>query len=306
MRIVTVQTDDGERVGVLNDADEVVLLPAAEFPSALALIEGGAAMWAVAASLASDVPDAPLADVRLAAPVPRPPRNAFCVGLNYRTHWDEGQRPQDTNVPTTPVFFTKPWTSLTGHRSTVEIDTEATAKVDWEAEIAVVIGRGGRNIAEEEALDHVFGYALANDVSARDLQLDQGPMSQWFKGKSLDGFCPMGPWIRTVDEVPDPTLIEVRLEVNGHEKQSFCAADMIHTIPALIRRLSLGMALLPGDVIVTGTASGVGHWREPPEFLTDGDTVTMTSNLLGELSFSMALAGASVDASAGARGGAVR
>ena len=207
----------------------------------------------------------------------------FCVGLNYSEHFDEGKRPEGSAIPEAPVLFTKPWTCLVGHEASVEIDRTATSRVDWEAEIAVVIGKGGRNVSEADALDHVFGYALSNDVSARDLQLEHGQFGQWYKGKSLDGFCPMGPSIVTAAEVGDYRDIEVELRVNGVQKQSFCARAMVNSVPRLIARVSLGCSLLPGDIILTGTASGVGHWRNPPEFLHDGDTVEIESPQLGLL-----------------------
>ena len=133
-------------------------------------------------------------DVPLYAPILRPPRNMFCVGLNYVTHYEEGDR-QGAKMPEHPVFFTKPWTTLIGPNDDLVIDRSATEKADWEAELAVVIGVGGANINEDDALEHVFGYCLANDVSARDLQLANGPFSQWDKGKGLDGFCPLGPYL---------------------------------------------------------------------------------------------------------------
>ena len=172
---------------------------------------------------------------------------------------------------------------MTGHGTTVQIDRAATNRVDWEAEIAVVIGVGGRSISEDDALDHVFGYALSNDVSARDLQMEHGQFGQWYKGKSLDDFCPMGPSIVTAAEVGDYRDIEVELRVNGVQKQSFRAASMVNSVPRLIARVSLGCELLPSDVILTGTAAGVGHWREPPEFLGAGDVVEVESPQLGLL-----------------------
>jgi 2-keto-4-pentenoate hydratase/2-oxohepta-3-ene-1,7-dioic acid hydratase in catechol pathway len=206
----------------------------------------------------------------------------LCVGLNYQTHFDEGDRPEGSTVPDAPVLFTKPWTALVGHNGITVIDRSATQRVDWEAEIAVIIGRRGVNIPVESAIQHVFGYTLANDVSARDLQLAHGTFSQWFKGKSLDGFCPMGPMITTADEV-DCDQIHVQLRVNDVVKQDFHAAQMINSIPRIVARASLGMELLPGDIILTGTAAGVGHWRDPKEYLGDGDRVTIESEQLGTL-----------------------
>ena len=190
----------------------------------------------------------------------RTPSNMFCVGLNYRDHFDEGKRPEGVSIPPAPVLFAKPWTCLTGHGTTVQIDRAATSRVDWEAEIAVVIGVGGRSVSEDDALDHMFGYALSNDVSARGLQMEHGQFGQWYKGKSLDDFCPMGPTIVTAAEVGDYRAIEVELRVNGVQKQSFRAASMVNSVPRLIARVSRGCELLPGDVILTGTAAGVGHW----------------------------------------------
>ena len=303
MRLVTVRTSMGDEAGILRPDGAISGLERFGHQSVLDLIEAGPAAWQEVeeASAAGsntnantetgDIPAAdahgtgliPAADAVYLPPILRTPRNMVCVGLNYREHFDEGDRPEGSAVPEAPVLFTKPWTSLSGHDSTVEIDRAATNKADWEAEIAVVIGVGGRNISEEDALGHVFGYTLANDLSARDLQLEHGMFGQWFKGKSLDGFCPMGPAVVTAPEVGDYRSIEVELRVNGVVKQSFRASSMVNSVPRIIARLSLGCSLVPGDVILTGTAAGVGHWRKPPEFLGDGDTVEIESPQLGLL-----------------------
>ncbi len=286
MRLVTVRTSMGDEAGVLRPDGTVTPLEEFGYQSVLGLIEAGPDAWreAEAAATAADGPGAVAAeDMAFRPPILRTPRNMVCVGLNYREHFDEGDRPEGSAVPEAPVLFTKPWTSLSGHNATVEIDRGATEKADWEAEIAVVIGVGGRNIREEDALDHVFGYTLANDLSARDLQLEHGMFGQWFKGKSLDGFCPMGPAVVTAPEIGDYRSIEVELRVNGVVKQSFKASSMVNSVPRIIARLSLGCSLLPGDIILTGTAAGVGHWRKPPEFLGDGDTVEIESPQLGLL-----------------------
>ncbi|MFA5773862.1 MAG: fumarylacetoacetate hydrolase family protein [Ilumatobacteraceae bacterium] len=288
MRVLTVRDGDTLRAAILNDQDEVVLLDANEFPSVLALVEAGPAVWPRLADFANGTLAGTFDEANLAPPIGRPPRNMFCVGINYRSHWDEGDR-GGAAAPQAPVFFTKPWTCLVPHGATVQIDPIATRKADWEAEIAIVVGKGGRNIPLEQGLDHVFGFVLANDLSARDLQLGSGPTSQWFKGKSLDGFCPMGPYIVTRDAVADTESIDVALRVNGELKQDFSTKQMIHSFSSIIAHLSLGMALLPGDVILTGTSSGVGHWQKPPQFLGDGDVVEMTSSVLGSLSFQTAL-----------------
>ena len=292
MRLVNVRTSMGDEAGVLHPDGAVSPLERFGHPTILDLICAGPTAWpaveeAAAASASADANTEtgliPTEGAVFLPPIPRTPRNMVCVGLNYREHFDEGDRPEGSAVPEAPVLFTKPWTSLSGHDGTVEINREATEKVDWEAEIAVVIGVGGRNIREEDALGHVFGYTLANDVSARDLQLEHGMFGQWFKGKSLDGFCPMGPAVVTAPEVGDYRDIEVELRVNGVQKQSFKASSMVNSVPRIIARLSLGCSLLPGDVILTGTAAGVGHWRKPPEFLGDGDVVEIESPQLGLL-----------------------
>ena len=285
MRLITMRTAAGPAAGVLHSDSTVTPLSHLGHGSVMGLIEAGPDAWAQAESSAQDGPKEPidLDGADLLAPLPRTPRNMFCVGLNYAEHFEEGDRPEGAAMPPTPVLFTKPWTCLVGHGGTVEIDRGATGRADWEAEIAVVIGVGGSNISVDDALDHVFGYSLSNDVSARDLQLEHGHFGQWYKGKSLDGFCPMGPSIVTAPEVGDYRDIEVVLTVNGVQKQAFRASSMVNSVPRLVARVSLGCALLPGDVILTGTAAGVGHWREPPEFLGEGDVVEIESPQLGLL-----------------------
>ena len=282
MRLVTIQSPTGETAGILHADGAVSSLAEAGHNSVIGLIESGPDAWAEVEATASEGSER-VSDPVLLPPLPRTPRNMFCVGLNYRDHFDEGKRPEGSAVPEAPVLFTKPWTCLVGHDATVELDRNVSDRVDWEAEIAVVIGKGGRNISVDDALDHVFGYTLSNDVSARDLQLEHGQFGQWYKGKSLDGFCPMGPSLVTAAEVGDYRKIEVELRVNGVQKQSFRASSMVNSVERLIARVSLGCSLLPGDTILTGTSSGVGHWREPPEFLGDGDVVEIESPQLGLL-----------------------
>ena len=283
MRLVTMQSPTGQAAGILHADGTVSPLAAAGHASVIDLIESGPDAWAAVESLATAGGSQPIDGAALLPPLPRTPRNMFCVGLNYRDHFDEGKRPEGAEVPDAPVLFTKPWTCLVGHGATVDLDRAASNRVDWEAEIAVVIGKGGSSISVDDALDHVFGYTLSNDVSARDLQLEHGMFGQWYKGKSLDGFCPMGPSIVSAAEVGDYRDIEVELRVNGVQKQSFRATSMINSVPRVIARVSLGCSLLPGDIILTGTASGVGHWREPPEFLGGGDVVEIESPQLGLL-----------------------
>ena len=216
------------------------------------------------------------------APLPRPRRNIICLGLNYAEHARESQdtRGEELALPEAPVVFTKATTTAAGPRDDLELDPAVTEQLDWEVELGVVIGRGGRRIPEERALEHVLGYTVINDLSARDLQFRH---KQFFLGKSLDGSCPMGPWLTTADAVPDPHRLELACHVNGVRKQHGSTADMVFGVPAIIARLSHVMSLEPGDVIATGTPDGVGFARNPPEFLQPGDQVRCEIEGLGSL-----------------------
>jgi 2-keto-4-pentenoate hydratase/2-oxohepta-3-ene-1,7-dioic acid hydratase in catechol pathway len=178
------------------------------------------------------------------------------------------------------VYFTKSACSVIGHEAEITWRASVTEKVDWEVELALVIGRGGRDIPKERALEAVFGYTACNDVSARDLQFRHG---QWYRGKSLDTFCPLGPWIVTADEIPDPHTLDVHTRVNGVEKQNSNTAELIFDIPTIIETISSGATLETGDVIITGTPSGVGFARTPPEFLSNGDIVEVEVEGIGTL-----------------------
>ena len=173
-------------------------------------------------------------------------------------------------LPTVPVIFTKASTTVTGPFDDIVVDRGVTQQVDWEVELGVVIGAAGRSISRSDALRHVFGYTVINDLSARDLQQQH---MQWFKGKSLDGFCPMGPVVVTADEFGDPQTKRLQLRVNGATKQDSSTAHMIFPVDVIIESLSKGMTLDAGDVIATGTPEGVGMGRTPQEFLNDGDVV---------------------------------
>lgn len=251
--------------------------------SILELIEGGEATWAAAKARASD-PAAAIAagDVQLLAPIPRPRKNVFCVGRNYIEHVAEGARAMgtETKLPEVPQFFTKAPTTVNAPGAPVRLDAALTKLLDYEVELAVVIGKAGRDIPKERALDHVFGYTIANDVTARDLQRRH---EQWFKGKSLDTTLPLGPWIVDKDEIGDPTTLELTLTVNGEERQRAKASMMIFDIPTIIAFLSAGLTLEPGDIIATGTPSGVGFAMSPPQGLKDGDVVTAKIDRIGEL-----------------------
>jgi len=212
-----------------------------------------------------------LAKVRLLAPIPRPRKNIYCVGWNYLEHFEEGAkaRPHVQEMPAHPAFFTKAPTTMNGPYDKIPRHAGVTERLDWEVELGVVIGRGGVNISEADAMSHVFGYTVINDVSAREIQRQHG--QQWFKGKSLDGTCPTGPWIVTGDEVPDPAQLDITCRVNGVTKQKSNTAHMYFKIPRIIAELSAGLTLEAGDIIATGTPSGVGHARTPPEFMKPGD-----------------------------------
>ncbi|MFL5589125.1 MAG: fumarylacetoacetate hydrolase family protein, partial [Ktedonobacteraceae bacterium] len=211
-----------------------------------------------------------VSEVQLAAPIPRTRKNIVCLGLNYADHARESDEASGRSTTTleAPIFFTKAPTTVNGPYGDVVIDPTVSEQVDWEAELAVIIGKKGKNIREEDALEYVFGYTVLNDVTARDLQSRH---KQFFKGKSIDGYCPMGPWIITADEIADPQQLPIRLRVNGVTKQDSNTGMMIYSVRQIIAILSRGLTLEPGDIIATGTPSGVGFARKPPEFLKAGD-----------------------------------
>lgn len=249
----------------------------------VALIGSGAAgLAAVRKLLQAAGADLALAGLKLLAPIPRPRKNVFCVGWNYLEHFAEGEaiRQSGQDLPAHPVFFSKTPTAVTGPYDAIPYDAIVSEQIDWEAELAVIIGKSGKNITENKALDYVFGYTVVNDVTARDLQRRHG--GQWLKGKSLDGACPMGPWIVTRDEL-DPTNLRVVTRVNGVPKQDSTTRHLYFKIPRLIAELSLGMTLEPGDIISTGTPPGVGFARKPPEFLKPGDLLETEIEGIGRL-----------------------
>lgn len=221
--------------------------------------------------------------VTVHAPIPRPRKNVFCVGWNYLEHFEEGAkaRPHVQEMPAHPAFFSKAPTTVNGPYSEVPAHAGITEKLDWEVELGVIIGKGGINIAEADAMKHIFGYTVVNDVSAREVQRRHG--QQWFKGKTLDGHCPMGPWVATADEVADPQNLHITCRVNGVTKQDSNTSHMYFKIPRIIAELSAGLTLEPGDIILTGTPSGVGHARTPPEFMKPGDMLETEITGLGLL-----------------------
>lgn len=226
----------------------------------------------------------PLDQVRVHAPIPEPRRNIFCVGKNYRDHAVEFSRSgydqpdRSEAMPTHPVMFSKMTTSVTGPFDDIEPHTDVSAELDYEAELAVIVGRGGRSISRDRAFDHVWGYTIINDVTARDLQRVH---KQWLIGKSLDTYAPMGPYAVTAEEVVDVAALQVESRVNGELRQSALVKDLIFDIPELIATLSAGITLLPGDIIATGTPAGVGIGFDPPRFLVSGDVVEASIAGLG-------------------------
>ncbi len=245
-------------------------------PGSLAeLIESGPNAWQRMAALLDREPASlthPLAGVRLHAPIPRPRKNIFCLGRNYASHIQEAARARETpfKIPEVPVFFTKAPTTVNGPYDDVPWDLAVTEQLDYEAELGVIVGMKAKNLVRARALAHVFGYTIINDVSARDVQLKH---VQWFKGKSLDGSCPMGPLVVTADEFGDPQNKRIWCRVNGVVKQDASTADMIFPVDVILEFLSRGLTLEAGDIIATGTPEGVGLGRTPPEYLNDGDLV---------------------------------
>jgi 2,4-diketo-3-deoxy-L-fuconate hydrolase len=278
MKFCTVAASGRVRVGVLR-GPEIALLPDS-FGDLVAIIEGGSeALSAVEDALGKGACDL-VPKGALLAPIQRFRRHILCTGWNYWDHFDEGRshRP-DVERPTAPTFFTKSADTVIAPDADIGIDPALSVKWDYEAELAVVIGKTGRSIPRSRAMDHVFGYMLANDVSQRELQRRHG--GQWFKGKSIDATMPLGPFIATPEEI-DLQQTRIRCEVNGEIRQDALTSQMAFSIPELIAELSLGMTLHAGDVLITGTPSGVGNSRKPPVYLTPGDTVVVSGTGLGE------------------------
>uniref|UniRef100_UPI003F49AACA fumarylacetoacetate hydrolase family protein n=1 Tax=Cupriavidus yeoncheonensis TaxID=1462994 RepID=UPI003F49AACA len=223
----------------------------------------------------------PASNVKLLAPIPRPRKNIWGIGLNYVEHVAESSRSLDTSkeLPKEPVIFSKPPTTVIGPGDAIEQNKEITQQMDWEVELAVIIGTRGKGVKEADALNYVFGYSVMIDISARDCRR----AGQWIYSKGQDTYAPFGPVIVTADEIPDPHTLDLSLTVNGVTKQSSNTRHMLFKVPALIADISKGMALEPGDIIATGTPDGVGAGRTPQEWLWPGDTVVATVEGIGEL-----------------------
>lgn len=223
----------------------------------------------------------PVEDVQVLAPIPRPRKNIFGIGLNYRSHVEESARTLDTesNLPKQPVVFSKPPTTVIGPGDAIHHNAKVTQQLDWEVELAVIIGRTARRVCTETALAHVFGYSVLIDISARDNRR----AGQWIISKGMDTYAPFGPCIVTADEIPDPHDLRLWLKKNGQMKQDSNTRHMIFNVPALIADLSTGITLEPGDVIATGTPEGVGAARVPPEWLWPGDVLEAGIDGIGTL-----------------------
>jgi 2-keto-4-pentenoate hydratase/2-oxohepta-3-ene-1,7-dioic acid hydratase in catechol pathway len=277
------------RIGAIV-GDQIVDLSAADsaLPSTMQeLIAGGPAGLQAAKSAAqSGKGRLPRNAVEILAPLPRPARNIFCVGKNYHEHAVEFDRSgfnatqTKDAIPSFPIIFTKASNSVIGEGKPIPAHLDPTTSVDYEGELAVVIGKGGIGISKEKALDHVFGYTIVNDVTSRLLQKQH---QQWFLGKSIDGFCPMGPAIVTADEITDPRALRLQTFVNGELRQDAMVSQLIFDIPTLIETLSRTITLEPGDIVATGTCAGVGIGFDPPKYMSRGDKVSIKIEPIGTL-----------------------
>ncbi|MFN4098391.1 MAG: fumarylacetoacetate hydrolase family protein [Pararhodobacter sp.] len=281
MKVVTFLTGGEVQVGMLDPSGDTVApfaLPPEEAARGVVALIGRPALPPLGEPV-------PIGQVSLLAPVPRPARNIFCVGKNYYAHalefagsgFDSSAAKSD--IPTDPIIFSKVPESVTGPGAAIEIDPGVSTAIDYEAELAVIVGTGGRGITRAQAMDHVWGYTIINDVTARDLQ---GRHSQWLLAKSLDTFCPMGPCAVTADDI-DLSQIAVRCFVNGELRQNAQVADLIFDIPTLIETISAGITLMPGDIIATGTPAGVGIGFTPPRYLAGGESVRVEIDGIGAL-----------------------
>ncbi|MGA8030200.1 MAG: fumarylacetoacetate hydrolase family protein [Bryobacteraceae bacterium] len=273
MRLVTFKFGGQARPGVISGEDTVVDLSSIGFSTLIEYIESGSEGRAKAEDI-SNKDRHPLAMVELLAPIPKP-RKLICVGLNYRDHAEE----TGAQIPAVPTIFNKFATAVIGPGASVVLP-RVSKTPDYEAEFAFVIGRGGRRIAPENWADHVFGYTIVNDVTARDYQR---ATTQWLMGKTFDTFAPMGPWIVSADEIPDPHNLDVQMEINGETLQDSNTRELIFKIPDLIAYLSSVFTLEPGDIVSTGTPAGVGFARKPPRYLRAGDEMVVKVHSIGEL-----------------------
>jgi 2-keto-4-pentenoate hydratase/2-oxohepta-3-ene-1,7-dioic acid hydratase in catechol pathway len=297
MKVLMFREGNERRLGVVRDGSSGEVVDVSQLakgngssaapPDVLALIESGDDGLQRLHELVSSVRGSSstavvrkLKDLTLLSPLDPPTGNMLAIGRNYEKHAAESARAWGENIKP-PTVFTKAQTSITGPFDDIPIDPAISDKIDWEVELGVVIGRRGVNIKAADAMSHIFGYTVVNDISARDIQNGWG--GQFFKGKSLDASSPVGPWVVTADEIPDVQNLRVALRVNGEVKQDGNTRDMINSVQQLIVWLSVGMTLLPGALIATGTPDGVGFARTPPEFLKPGDLLETEVERIGVL-----------------------
>lgn len=288
MRLISFSDRDGSRIGILDGQSVIDLAQAApSLPRDMnALIQmGEAGLAALRMAQAAPGPRLQLSSVKLLAPIPRPLKNIFAVGKNYHAHAKEFEKSGfdatgGNAIPDLPIFFTKAPTSVSAPGEPIPSYLDYTNSTDYEGELTVVIGTAGRGIKKADALKHVFGYTIINDATARTLQ---SAHKQWFLGKSLDGYCPMGPTLVTADEIPDLGKLQLLTRVNGELRQDASVSDLIFDVPTIIEALSAVMTLEPGDLIATGTSVGVGIGFKPPKFLKKGDVVAITIEPIGTL-----------------------
>jgi 2-keto-4-pentenoate hydratase/2-oxohepta-3-ene-1,7-dioic acid hydratase in catechol pathway len=287
MRIGTIASRSGDRAAIILSDGTIgmveTLVPHGP-ADVLGVLDAGVALWSALAEAARvGRGGARPADTRLRAPIPRPRRNVMCVGWNYSDHITEtaGLGAPTSPVPEWPTLFSKNPRTVIGTGDAVWHPAPYSDELDWEVELAAVIGRAGRDITERDGLAHVFGYTIANDVSVRDVQTRHG--KQLFRGKNFDTHLPLGPWIVTADEIGDAHALRITSRVNGVTKQDSNTRHMVFKLPRLIRDLSAGAELEPGDVVLTGTPSGVGFGRDPKEYLKVGDVVEVEIERIGTL-----------------------
>ena len=282
MKLLMFKAGSGRKLGALRPGGEEEVVELSELADMRALIDAGDdGLAQVSSALSSSRSKSHrLTDLELLAPLDRPRGNVIAIGRNYQKHAAETAH-IDGSEPSPPTVFTKAITSLTEPFADIAIDPSISDKLDWEVELAILIGKGGANIKRGQSLDHVFGFTVLNDVTARDIQGTWG--GQYFKGKSLDRSCPTGPWVVTKDEIEDPQALNLLLRINGTVKQAGNTSDMIYPVDAIIEWVSRGMTLLPGSIIASGTPDGVGFARTPPEYLKPGDVMESEVQGIGRL-----------------------
>lgn len=295
MKLLTYLTSDNEQRAAFIHNNKAVDLEdfgdVANFPlpsTILELIDMGFEVIAEINSLLEDISESELAEIsynldeiQILAPIPKPRKNIIGIGLNYTEHVAESARTLDTTgkLPQKPIIFSKPPTTVTGPNTNILLNPKLTQQLDWEVELAVVIGKKGKYVAKEDAMDYVFGYTIINDISARDCRRE----GQWIVSKGQDTFAPMGPYLITKDEIENPHNLNLSLKLNGVEKQNSNTKFMLFNINDLIEDLSTVFTIEPGDIIATGTPAGVGAGRNPQEWMKDGDVVECYVEKIGKL-----------------------